>query len=223
MALQLRSRFQPIQNPNLIKLFSISSVLSNTHSNVTEFFNPYSHEELSRKPRQLRSDEATKKELALHELNERLKKLRVMEEQVVDQVGELPLKSLKKSLLNQFTGPAKELFVEKPSWAFHGMKDLGIKMKLELKKVRDKYKISESDCGSSRVQVAQLTTKIKHLSSVLHKKDKHSRKGLVTMVERRKKVLPYPRRTDWDSYCQVLSGTTQITDTKPISFSLVIV
>ncbi|MCL7052163.1 hypothetical protein MKW94_018794, partial [Papaver nudicaule] len=46
----------------------------------------------------------------------------------------------------------------------------GEKMKLELKKVRDEYKISESDCGSSRVQVAQLTTKIKHLSSDLHKK-----------------------------------------------------
>ncbi|KAI3957849.1 hypothetical protein MKW98_008323 [Papaver atlanticum] len=62
-----------------------------------------------------------------------------------------------------------------------------------------------SDCGSSRVQVAQLTTKIKHLSSVLHKKDKHSRKGLVAMVQRRKKILRYLRRTDWDSYCQVLS------------------
>ncbi|RZC81213.1 hypothetical protein C5167_043783 [Papaver somniferum] len=79
------------------------------------------------------------------------------------------------------------------------------KIKLELKKVRDEFKISESDCGSSRVQVAQLTTKIKHLSSVLHKKDKHSRKGLVAMVQRRKKILRYLRRTDWNWYCQVLS------------------
>ncbi|MBA0778653.1 hypothetical protein Gotri_006500 [Gossypium trilobum] len=44
------------------------------------------------------------------------------------------------------------------------------KMKIELAKVRDEFKMSESDCGSARVQVAQLTTKIKHLSSVLHKK-----------------------------------------------------
>ncbi|KAI3839476.1 hypothetical protein MKW92_038541 [Papaver armeniacum] len=193
----------------------------------TEFLNPYSHEELGRKLRQLRPDETTEKEFTLHGLNERLKKLRVMEEQVVDKVGGLPLKSLKESLLklkldsddksrmqmhnisifggyrNQYTGPAKELLVEKYSHPDNMSSEE--KMKLELKKVRDEFKISESDCGSSHVQVAQLTTKIKHLSSVLHKKDKHSRKGLVAMVQRRKKILRYLRRTDWDSYCQVLS------------------
>ncbi|XP_076892784.1 uncharacterized protein LOC143544603 [Bidens hawaiensis] len=79
------------------------------------------------------------------------------------------------------------------------------KQKLELKSVRDKFKISESDCGSARVQVAQLTTKIKHLATVLHKKDKHSRKGLQAMVQKRKKLLKYLRRTDWDSYCFCLS------------------
>jgi small subunit ribosomal protein S15 len=79
------------------------------------------------------------------------------------------------------------------------------KMKLELQKVRDEFKMSENDCGSARVQIAQLTVKIKHLSSVLHKKDKHSRKGLQDMVQRRKKYLKYLRRTDWDSYCLVLS------------------
>ncbi|KAI3846555.1 hypothetical protein MKX03_008237 [Papaver bracteatum] len=213
----------------------------------TEFLNPYSHEELGRKLRQLRPDETTKKEFTVHGLNERLKKLRVMEEQVVDKVGGLPLKSLEESLLklkldsddksrmqmhnisifggylNQYTGPAKELLVEKAmssecdcntqmvvtvtSEYFHpDNMSSEEKMKLELKKVRDEFKISESDCGSSHVQVAQLTTKIKHLSSVLHKKDKHSRKGLVVaMVQRRKKILRYLRRTDWDSYCQVLS------------------
>ena len=35
--------------------------------------------------------------------------------------------------------------------------------------------------------------------------DKHSRKGLQEMVQRRKKYLKYLRRTDWDSYCLVLS------------------
>uniref|UniRef100_A0A0A9GSC5 Small ribosomal subunit protein uS15c n=1 Tax=Arundo donax TaxID=35708 RepID=A0A0A9GSC5_ARUDO len=79
------------------------------------------------------------------------------------------------------------------------------KMKLELQKVRDEFKMSENDCGSARVQIAQLTVKIKHLSSVLHKKDKHSKKGLQDMVQRRKKYLKYLRRTDWDSYCLVLS------------------
>ncbi|KAL6911653.1 hypothetical protein ACP4OV_000458 [Aristida adscensionis] len=79
------------------------------------------------------------------------------------------------------------------------------KMKLELQRVRDEFKMSENDCGSARVQIAQLTVKIKHLSAVLHKKDKHSRKGLQEMVQRRKKYLKYLRRTDWDSYCLVLS------------------
>ncbi|KAL5208001.1 hypothetical protein ABZP36_032436 [Zizania latifolia] len=79
------------------------------------------------------------------------------------------------------------------------------KMKLELQRARDEFKMSENDCGSARVQIAQLTVKIKHLSSVLHKKDKHSRKGLQDMVQRRKKYLRYLRRTDWDSYCLVLS------------------
>ncbi|PON81004.1 Ribosomal protein [Trema orientale] len=82
-------------------------------------------------------------------------------------------------------------------------------MKLELPKVRDEFKMSDSNCGSARVQVAQLTTKIttkiKHLSTVLHKKDNHSRKGLVAMVQRRKSLLKYLRRTDWESYCFVLS------------------
>ncbi|QHO11033.1 uncharacterized protein DS421_15g494660 [Arachis hypogaea] len=44
------------------------------------------------------------------------------------------------------------------------------KLKIELAKVRDEFKMSESNHGSARVQVAQLTTKIKHLSVVLHKK-----------------------------------------------------
>ncbi|PIA45676.1 hypothetical protein AQUCO_01600125v1 [Aquilegia coerulea] len=99
--------------------------------------------------------------------------------------------------------PPKEHLVEK---YFHpDNMSSAEKLKLELKKVRDEFKMSESDCGSSRVQVAQLTTKIKHLSSVLHKKDKHSRKGLQEMVQRRKKLLRYLRRTDWDSYCLCLS------------------
>ncbi|KAG6410696.1 hypothetical protein SASPL_128761 [Salvia splendens] len=79
------------------------------------------------------------------------------------------------------------------------------KLKLEIEKVKDEFKMSESDCGSARVQVAQLTTQIKHLSTVLHKKDKHSTRGLLALVQRRKKLLKYLRRTDWDSYCLVLS------------------
>jgi small subunit ribosomal protein S15 len=42
-------------------------------------------------------------------------------------------------------------------------------------------------------------------SIVVVMQDKHSRKGLQDMVQRRKKYLKYLRRTDWDSYCMVLS------------------
>jgi small subunit ribosomal protein S15 len=46
--------------------------------------------------------------------------------------------------------------------------------------------------------------------------DKHSRKGLQEMVQRRKKYLKYLRRTDWDSYCLVLSklGLRDVRSTK---------
>ncbi|KAH6755187.1 S15/NS1 [Perilla frutescens var. hirtella] len=105
--------------------------------------------------------------------------------------------------VGEITGPPKDHLVEK---YFHpDNMSSAEKMKLELAKVRDEFKMSESDCGSARVQVAQLTTKIKHLSTALHKKDKHSRKGLQAMVQQRKKLLKYLRRTDWDSYCLVLS------------------
>ncbi|GAU35691.1 hypothetical protein TSUD_258660 [Trifolium subterraneum] len=104
------------------------------------------------------------------------------------------------------TKPPKEHLVEKASMYFHPDNMSSVeKLKIELTKVRDEFKMSESDCGSARVQVATLTTKIKHLSSVLHKKDVHSRKGLIAMVQKRKKLLKYLRRTDWDSYCFVIS------------------
>ncbi|XP_058114175.1 uncharacterized protein LOC131257027 [Magnolia sinica] len=171
---------------------------------------------------------------SLGELNERLKKLREIDEKETEAgIGGVTFKDLRDSLvrlqnsdastkrsstvqrlaiLGQLGGqvtstfmlsPPKEQLVEK---YFHpDNMSSAEKLKLELKRVRDEFKMSESDCGSSRVQVAQLTTKIKHLSSHLHKKDKHSRKGLQEMIQRRKKLLKYLRRTDWDSYCLVLS------------------
>uniref|UniRef100_J3MBR8 30S ribosomal protein S15, chloroplastic n=1 Tax=Oryza brachyantha TaxID=4533 RepID=J3MBR8_ORYBR len=72
---------------------------------------------------------------------------------------------------------------------------------------------------------AQLTTKIKHLSATLHKKDRQSRKGLQEMVQRRKKYLKYLRRTDWDSYCVVLSKLVlrNVPEYKPPDYKGVIV
>ncbi|XP_042003671.1 uncharacterized protein LOC121752617 [Salvia splendens] len=179
------------------------------------------------------------------------------------------LGSMGVALDEKIAGPPKDHLIEN---YFHpDNMSSAEKLKLEIEKVKDEFKMSESDCGSARVQVAQLTTqikhlstvlhkkvsistykdttkikhlstvlhkkvsistykdttkikhlstvlhkkvsistykdttKIKHLSTVLHKKDKHSTRGLLALVQRRKKLLKYLRRTDWDSYCLVLS------------------
>jgi small subunit ribosomal protein S15 len=69
-----------------------------------------------------------------------------------------------------------------------------------------KFRISESDTGSARVQVAILTHRIKYLDEHFraHKKDHHSRRGLLKMVGRRKRLLNYMKRTDVQAYRQVV-------------------
>ncbi|KAK3188600.1 hypothetical protein Dsin_028161 [Dipteronia sinensis] len=202
----------------------------------TEFLKMYSYVELGEKLRQLRPPKGTKKSggggFSLEELNERLMRLREMEEKDNEsRIGGVPFRELRESLQRlKMNGDEKQKKSSTarldilghlggtPSFMLHPPKEHLVekyfhpdnmsseeKMKIELTKVRNEFKMSESDCGSARVQVAQLTTKIKHLSSVLHKKDKHSLKGLQAMVQRRKKLLKYLRRTDWDSYCFVLS------------------
>jgi small subunit ribosomal protein S15 len=63
------------------------------------------------------------------------------------------------------------------------------------KQVIAKYKINKSDCGSPEVQVAILSTRILQLTDHFksHKKDHHSRRGLLMMVARRRKLLNYLR------------------------------
>ncbi|KAK5826771.1 uncharacterized protein LOC108486287 [Gossypium arboreum] len=196
----------------------------------TEFVRMYGYEELGQRLKELRPPE---KEggFSLQELNERLKKLRAIEEKETDvQISGVNFAAIRDGLTALKTSDEEkqknklaqkvdilDLFGRTPEFMLHPPKEHLVekyfhpdnmssaeKMKIELAKVRDEFKMSESDCGSARVQVAQLTTKIKHLSSVLHKKDKHSRKGLQAMVQKRKKLLKYLRRTDWDSYCFVL-------------------
>lgn len=60
----------------------------------------------------------------------------------------------------------------------------------------------ESDCGSSAVQVAQLTARIEQLNGhfASHAKDHHSRRGLLKMVGRRRRLLEYMRKNDLDAY-----------------------
>ena len=60
----------------------------------------------------------------------------------------------------------------------------------------------EGDTGSAQVQVAMLTTRINELTEHLrvHKKDHHSRRGLLKMVGRRRRLLNYLQRTDLEGY-----------------------
>ena len=66
----------------------------------------------------------------------------------------------------------------------------------------DKHRLHETDTGSPEVQVAILTERINHLTEHLkvHKKDHHSRRGLLMLVGRRRRLLDYLRRNDVDRY-----------------------
>ena len=76
--------------------------------------------------------------------------------------------------------------------------------------MKKKYKdieIHEKDTGSSEVQIAQLTEKIKNLSNHIKnsKKDKHSSVGLLKAVNRRKKLLDYLKKNKLESYKNIIS------------------
>lgn len=68
------------------------------------------------------------------------------------------------------------------------------------------FKKSELDTGSSEVQVALLTARIKDLTEhfKVNKHDQHSRRGLLRMVNRRRKLLDYMKRTKPESYTQII-------------------
>ena len=65
-----------------------------------------------------------------------------------------------------------------------------------------KYQIHENDRGSTKVQIALLTERINYLTGHFrtHKKDHHSRRGLLKMVGQRRRLLEYLKRTDLDGY-----------------------
>ena len=65
-----------------------------------------------------------------------------------------------------------------------------------------KYKLHKSDTGSSEVQVALLSQRILLLTEHFktHAKDHHSRRGLLMMVARRRRLLKYLKNTDPDRY-----------------------
>lgn len=77
-------------------------------------------------------------------------------------------------------------------------------LKLE---IIEKYKRHEGDTGSPEVQIALLTERINHLTAHLkmHKKDHHSRRGLLMMVGQRRGLLNYLIKTDIERYRTIIS------------------
>lgn len=71
----------------------------------------------------------------------------------------------------------------------------------------EKFRANEADTGSSRVQVAVLTERINYLNDHFktHKKDHHSRRGLLKMVGRRRRLLDYMKRTEVEGYRQLIA------------------
>lgn len=69
-------------------------------------------------------------------------------------------------------------------------------------KVIEEARRSDNDTGSPEVQISILTKRILHLAEHLreHKKDNHSRRGLLKMVGQRNRMLRYLARTDRDTY-----------------------
>ena len=70
----------------------------------------------------------------------------------------------------------------------------------------EKFKLHEKDTGSPEVQIALLTERITHLTEHLktHKKDFHSRRGLLKMVGQRRGLLNYLKKNDVVRYQEIL-------------------
>ena len=74
------------------------------------------------------------------------------------------------------------------------------------REITAKFGASETDTGNTRVQVALLTERINHLTEHLRtaKKDHHSRRGLLMLVGRRRRLLNYLQRADLERYRALL-------------------
>ena len=71
----------------------------------------------------------------------------------------------------------------------------------------EQHKIHDTDTGSPEVQIALMTERITHLTEHLktHKKDHHSRRGLLMIVGRRRRMLDYVKRIDVERYRKIVA------------------
>jgi small subunit ribosomal protein S15 len=80
-------------------------------------------------------------------------------------------------------------------------------MSIDTQAIIKEYQKDASDTGSADVQIALLTSRIRHLTEHFktHKKDHHSRRGLLKLVSQRKKLLSYIKSNDINSYANLIS------------------
>jgi len=80
-------------------------------------------------------------------------------------------------------------------------------MSIDTQAIIKEYQKDASDTGSADVQIALLTARIRHLTEHFkpHKKDHHSRRGLLRLVSQRKKLLSYIKSNDINSYANLIS------------------
>merc|ERR1712166_310360 len=78
----------------------------------------------------------------------------------------------------------------------------------QIKEVREKYKLHEKDTGSAEYQIAALTVRISYMTAHIKKnpKDYASTRGLIAMVNARKKLLKYLRRENKDKFLKICIG-----------------
>jgi small subunit ribosomal protein S15 len=70
------------------------------------------------------------------------------------------------------------------------------------------HRLHDSDTGSPEVQIALLSQRIEHLTGhfKVHKKDHHSRRGLLKLVGQRRRLLDYLKRCDVDRYRSIVTA-----------------
>lgn len=78
--------------------------------------------------------------------------------------------------------------------------------KTQKESIINDYKLHDNDTGSPEVQIALLSTRINYLTEHFktHKKDHHSRRGLLKLVSQRRKLLDYLKKSDKERYEKVI-------------------
>ncbi len=80
-------------------------------------------------------------------------------------------------------------------------------MPIDREEIIQKYQLHDKDRGSAPVQIALLTARINELRAHFdrHKKDHHSRRGLLTMVGKRRRLLEYLKKEDLERYRELIA------------------